>query len=139
MFTVRSILHVVAVPVILSLPLLGCPGGGDAGEDGGPPSGTVAISDFELRTDLGEAFEPPEEGQVDPDFCPLPKPDDIGCGQLCKPCVTHRCQDGEWVRHEVTFPEGLCPTGVSVDTVQVRTCPRDPETLVCPAECAVCI
>lgn len=138
MFTVRSILRVVALPVILSLPVLGCTGGGEAGDDSGPPSGSVAISDFELRTDLGEAYEPPQPGQIDPEFCPHPKPDDIGCTTIGKPCVRFRCQDGEWVREEITYPAFIGAGQGSVNTAETILCPRNPETLACPSECDLC-
>lgn len=59
----------------------------------------LALTDFEVRFP-----EPPQAQQAKlAQNCTEPKPPDLGCTTLCKPCVTFRCVDGEWVRDEIDW------------------------------------
>jgi len=72
----------------------------------------------------------------EPSKCTDPRPSDIGCSRLCKPCTTFVCLDGEWKPQEITFPEGLCDPRGDLDP-PFKTCPRT-STGFCPAECHLC-
>ena len=90
---------------------------------GGPPS--VRVADFRVTM----------PGLSDPSGCAGERPADVGCTRLCKPCVTWKCEDGEWVRLELTtHNDPMCdPRHVPGPTA----CPRTP-TGFCPAECSIC-
>ncbi len=97
------------------------------GCDGGGPIGSVVINDVPLK------LAPPDITAG----CDLAdKPDDIGCGLICKPCVKFICVHGEWVKDEVGWPPELCEPGP--DTDPPVGCLASPEGF-CPAECHMCV
>lgn len=72
----------------------------------------------------------------EPADCAEPRPADIGCGAICKPCVSSVCIDGEWERVEIIPPEELCAPRGPMDP-PFNACPRTPDSF-CPAECHIC-
>lgn len=97
-------------------------------------TGGLLVAD--LRVNIG-----PMKAKLDevnpPSGCTSPRPDDIGCFTVCKPCVIFYCLEGEWVRLDVhdladEFCQPLDPGGESP-----FGCPRD-ENGFCPAECGFC-
>jgi hypothetical protein len=112
--------------------------GCDEGDQEQPPvdvSVTRAIGDFKMKLP-----DPPKPDPPTP--CTTPKPDDIGCNFVCKPCVTFICVDGEWVRDEIDFPEGMCDSSPGLEPVGCPLTEIKTETGVshrfCAAECAFC-
>jgi hypothetical protein len=104
-------------------------------EDGPKPSGggsrfgalEVALADLPVKVD---------PGPLDP-ACPGPRPDNIGCTTLCKPCKIFLCIDGEWRAEDLPWPDGVCD-GPEIDLGDDPfACPRSPEGF-CPAECSFC-
>lgn len=89
--------------------------------------------------------------------CREPRPDNIGCTTLCKPCKTWICLDGEWVGQDISPPDFVCngsTVGLGEDPF---ACPRVPVSALagggstdlgpdfgdfdggfCPAECSFC-
>lgn len=108
---------------------------GDQEQSDGDVSVTRAIGDFKLQL--------PEPPEPDPSRrCTEPKPDDIGCSLVCKPCVTFVCVDGEWVRQEIDFPEGICdpastPEPVACPLTEIKT-ETGATHRFCAAECDIC-
>jgi hypothetical protein len=94
-----------------------------------PFTGPTRILD---ATDV-RVLDPGRGGSTDQ--CTSPRPPDIGCSRICKPCVTSVCVDGEWERVDIDFPDGFCDRG-PMDP-PFNTCPRT-GTGFCPAECHLC-
>ena len=110
--------------------LFGCdptPGGG---EDGGSTFDrpTLNLADLPIKVD----WQIPS-----PTACLEPRPDDIGCTTLCKPCKTWFCTDGEWVPHDISTPDFICDPPTSGFGDDPFACPKSPEGF-CPAECSFC-
>ncbi len=69
--------------------------------------------------------------------CPGPKPKNIGCTTVCKPCKTYVCVNGAWVPTDLDWPDRLCesrPGTGGGGNVCVGT-----DTGFCPAECSSCM
>lgn len=97
------------------------------------PSSGNRFTDLVARGGM-KVFDPERIGQTE--GCSGPKPDDIGCTTICKPCITFICSDGEWQAERIDFPDELCkPIGGGGPSA--TACPRGP-TGFCPAECSMC-
>ena len=69
--------------------------------------------------------------------CEGDKPPDIGCTTLCKPCVTWVCEDGDWVRLDLTMSgDPMCTGSNAPGGSDPAACPR--RGTFCPAECSYC-
>lgn len=109
------------------------PGGGSGGAT---PSGGFsvealeqAITDMPMKLDMG---------RPEPVGCPPPKPQNVGCTTICKPCKFWVCVEGEWKAENLTWPSGTCD-GPNVDFGDdPSACPRRLDGF-CPAECSICI
>ena len=115
----------LSVLVALCLVASGC-------DDRAPTGGSVLVSD--LKVNLGP-LKVKLDRDNDPADCTQPRPADIGCTTLCKPCVTWICVDGQWERFRIETPD-LCEPREPTDPGPFG-CPRD-ETGFCPAECSFC-
>lgn len=100
-----------------------------------PGSGGVnPFADMINRGDM-KVFDPTLAGQTQ--GCIGPKPRDIGCTTLCKPCITFVCSDGEWKSDRIDFPDDICEPRGGGGGPSSTACPRT-DTGFCPAECSVC-
>lgn len=127
------------VALSLTFFLLACPNGDGTepvtegemeGDTVRPPiRGELAITDLQVKLDAGEP-------STEPQACTQPKPDNLGCTTVCKPCITWICVDGEWQREPIEWDDGLC-SPPDPEEPGPFACPRD-ETGFCPAECSVC-
>lgn len=116
----------------------GCTGCGGKAEgkckDGPKPQGgspfarlELALGDLPLKFDAGSSEQ----------RCTEPKPDDIGCTTLCKPCKIWICIDGEWDSDDFDWSGEICD-GFDIDLGDdPAACPRTAEGF-CPAECSFC-
>lgn len=106
-----------------------------------PARAQWALSDLQVRIP-----SPPAQMRQ---ACTEPKPPDLGCTTLCKPCITFHCVDGEWVESSIDWGmicDPPAPTGgppVVCPRQPLQTHPEDPGDAVvhegfCPAECDVC-
>jgi hypothetical protein len=69
---------------------------------------------------------------------PAEKPDEPIC-YICKPCLFYICVDGEWKLERMGWEgDPLCEPRPGPSPAPWDTCPRDPATGVCPAECDFC-
>lgn len=94
---------------------------------------TLRVSDLQINL---EPFKAALDKQHDPKPCSSPRPANIGCRVLCKPCFTFFCENGRWVREAIEMPDGVCnrrPLGGR----PASACPRG-EGGFCPAECSIC-
>jgi hypothetical protein len=102
---------------------------GDAEADAGTAQpGTLRLADFQLKIP-----QPAESAAM---RCSEPKPADNGCTQLCKPCLTFVCRDGEWVPHRIDLSDGICKPLPKTDPGPFA-CPRRDDGF-CPASCSIC-
>ena len=85
----------------------------------------VAIPDIAISTEFANGFS----------GCTTPKPDDIGCTTMCKPCITSFCVNKTWVRQDIDWPPEICEP--RPDPLPPTGCPRT-DTGFCPAECHIC-
>ena len=70
--------------------------------------------------------------------CTAPRPKDIGCTTLCKPCITWRCQEGKWVEFDLnTMDDAVCEAPADLGGKSISACPRGSEGF-CAAECSIC-
>ena len=91
------------------------------------PRSAIPITDLKLKL----------PDSPDTTACKLPKPADIGCTTICKPCKTFVCQNGEWEPHDVEPPEFVCDSSRGSNGQDISACPRS-STGFCPAECSLC-
>jgi len=98
------------------------------------PSGGNPFADLATAGDL-KVFDPSIAGRTA--GCEGPKPSDIGCTTLCKPCITYICLDGEWQAQRIDFPDEICRPIRTGSGPSATACPRGPNGF-CPAECSVC-
>ena len=98
---------------------------------------TSSITDGAFYIPKGgwEIYLPPGD-TPDPTSCPGPKPANIGCSSICKPCIVHVCMNGEWTQYKLEWPKDMCSRPSS--TTKAKICPRSP-TGYCPPECQICI
>ena len=84
-----------------------------------------------------QIFDPSLAGQTQ--GCQPPRPDDIGCSVLCKPCITFVCVEASWTAERIDFPDEICnpPGGGGGPGPDMTACPRS-DTGFCPAECSMC-
>jgi hypothetical protein len=82
------------------------------------------LSDFDIQL--------PEP---DSDGCAAPRPANIGCSVVCKPCFIWNCEGGRWEREQIDWDAEMCGSAPGGD--RPRACPRD-ENNFCPAECSIC-
>lgn len=72
-----------------------------------------------------------------PTGCAQPRPDNIGCSLLCKPCIVWICQNNRWVQRSVETPKEICERRRPGGGPRLTACPRTSEGF-CAAECSVC-
>ncbi len=110
-----------------ALAITGCP------RESPPPKGLV--SDVQIKLDT---FTADLDVRHDPSQCSAPRPENIGCTTLCKPCIVWVCQDGQWERLDLsTMDDEICEPIDRPDAPDPFACPRD-ENGFCPAECSFC-
>jgi hypothetical protein len=112
---------VSAIIFIMIVVFTGC-------QSGPTPPQTTAISDLKIKL--------PATTETASSACPSPKPQNIGCTTLCKPCVTWICVGGKWERQDIDTSELCKPSGTS-GGIPPTACPRT-ATGFCPAECSFC-
>ena len=103
----------------------------------GGSNDSVAASGWKLK--LPEA---PDWKLKDPDIpdtkpCDTPKPNDIGCTTICKPCKTFVCNNGEWESVDIDSPDFICDPPSGPSAPDPFGCPRGGNGF-CPAECSFC-
>ena len=105
---------------------------GVAGQRRPTPKAQTRISDLKINLNpLKSSFDRAIK-------CNAPRPKDIGCTTLCKPCITWRCQEGKWVEFELnTTDDAICEASPDLGDQTLSACPRGPEGF-CAAECHIC-
>ena len=91
-----------------------------------------------LYDDLYVKWEQPNELSLEINYnvCTLPKPKDIGCTTIGKPCITYMCVAGEWepINVDTSPPSRPRPRP---NFPPIHDCSYS-DTGFCPAECSVC-
>ena len=117
-----NIITVVMTIFIMASLFTGCDNGGRT--DLKRPK--IAVSDLKMEL---------PKSPISP-ACELPKPEDLGCTTICKPCVTWVCKEGKWERLDIQNPD-ICGSNGGPGSPPPSACPRT-DTGFCPAECKFC-
>lgn len=103
-----------------------------------PPAGVLDHPFAEIVATGEIAIMDPVRGEgADPEACTRPRPANLGCRFMCKPCITFVCENGEWQRESLDFPDEICEPRTPAGGTSATACPRG-DTGFCPAECSIC-
>src|SRR5436305_672309 len=92
----------------------------------------VVISDFAINI---RPFKAALDKTYNASGCTSPRPKDVGCTVVCKPCGTWICKDGKWVAYVIPPPR-FCDSKTA-GNASGTMCPRGVDGF-CPAECNIC-
>jgi hypothetical protein len=122
----------IAVVLLSATPLLSSCGPPPSPGNGGNSGGNVPISSFTLNL---APLQVRLDSVFPSRFCRAPRPQNRGCGAVCKPCVVFVCRNGQWQPEPMNWPEEICEPRPGIQPV---ACPRESGGF-CPAECRVCV